>query len=67
MRGDERAERRPLTAGRERPGIAVGQDRGIVGQERGAECPGGAQSFAQPTCSSMAATPDQFMETLGAY
>ena len=34
---------------------------------RDTECPGGAQSFAQPTCSSIAATPDQFMETLGAY
>jgi hypothetical protein len=34
---------------------------------RDTECPGGAQSFAQPTCSSIAAAPDQFMETLGAY
>jgi hypothetical protein len=34
---------------------------------RDTECPGGAQSFAQPTCSGIAAAPDQFMETLGAY
>jgi hypothetical protein len=31
------------------------------------ECPGGAQSYAQPTCSSIVQTPDQFMDTLGAY
>jgi hypothetical protein len=31
------------------------------------ECPGGAQGFAQPACSSVVQTPDQFMDTLGAY
>ncbi|HEY1628033.1 MAG TPA: cellulose binding domain-containing protein [Streptosporangiaceae bacterium] len=34
---------------------------------RDTECPGGAQGFAQPTCSSIVQTPDQFMDTLGAY
>ncbi|MGH3212664.1 MAG: chitinase, partial [Trebonia sp.] len=34
---------------------------------RDTECPGGAQSFAQPTCSSIVAAPDEFMDTLGAY
>ncbi len=34
---------------------------------RDTECSGGAQSFAQPTCSSIVHTPDQFMDTLGAY
>jgi hypothetical protein len=34
---------------------------------RDAECAGGAQSFASPTCSSVVQAPDQFMETLGAY
>jgi Cellulose binding domain len=34
---------------------------------RDTECPAGAQSFASPTCSSIAQTPDQFMDTLGAY
>jgi hypothetical protein len=34
---------------------------------RDTECPGGAQSFAQPTCSSVVQTPHQFMDTLGAY
>ncbi|MGH3247795.1 MAG: cellulose binding domain-containing protein [Trebonia sp.] len=34
---------------------------------RDTQCPGGAQGFAQPTCSSVAQTPDQFMKTLGAY
>jgi signal transduction histidine kinase len=34
---------------------------------RDTECPGGAQSFAQPTCSSVVQTPHQFMGTLGAY
>ncbi len=34
---------------------------------RDTECPGGAQGFAQPTCSSLVQTPDQFMDTLGAY
>ena len=34
---------------------------------RDTECPGGAQSFAQPTCSSIVQTPDLFMDTLGAY
>ena len=31
---------------------------------RDTECPGGAQSFASPTCSSIVQTPDQFMQTL---
>jgi hypothetical protein len=34
---------------------------------RDPECSGGAQSFASPTCSSIASTPDQFMDTFGAY
>jgi hypothetical protein len=34
---------------------------------RDAECSGGAQSFASPTCSSIAQTPDEFMDTFGAY
>ena len=34
---------------------------------RDTECPGGAQSFAQSTCSSIVQAPDQFMDTLGAY
>ena len=34
---------------------------------RDTECPGGAQGFAQPTCSSIVQTPHQFMDTLGAY
>ena len=34
---------------------------------RDTECPGGAQGFAQPTCSSVVQTPGQFMDTLGAY
>ena len=34
---------------------------------RDTACPGGAQSFAQPTCSSIVQTPGQFMDTLGAY
>ena len=34
---------------------------------RDTQCPGGAQGFAQPTCSSIVQTPDQFMKTLGAY
>ena len=34
---------------------------------RDTECPSGAQSFAQPTCSSIVQTPDQFRDTLGAY
>jgi hypothetical protein len=34
---------------------------------RDTECPGGAQSFAQPTCSSIVQTPEEFMDTLGAY
>ena len=29
---------------------------------RDTECPGGAQSFAQPTCSSIVQTPDAFMD-----
>jgi hypothetical protein len=31
------------------------------------ECPGGAQPTASATCSSIVQTPDQFMDTLGAY
>jgi hypothetical protein len=34
---------------------------------RDTECPGGAASFAQPTCSSIAAAPDAFAGALGAY
>jgi hypothetical protein len=34
---------------------------------RDTQCPGGAQGFAQPTCSSIASSTDQFMKTLGAY
>jgi hypothetical protein len=34
---------------------------------RDTQCAGGAQSFAQPTCSSIVQTPDQFMDTLGAH
>ena len=39
---------------------------------RDTQCPGGTVTgstggFAQPTCSSVVQTPDQFMETLGAY
>jgi CheY-like chemotaxis protein len=34
---------------------------------RDTECPGGAQSYASPTCSSIVQTPDEFMDTLGAY
>jgi Cellulose binding domain/Glycosyl hydrolases family 18 len=34
---------------------------------RDTECPGGAQDFAQPTCSSIVQTPDEFMDTFGAY
>ena len=34
---------------------------------RDTECPGGAESFAQPTCSSIAQAPHQFMSALGAY
>jgi len=34
---------------------------------RDTECPGGAVSYAQPTCSSIVQTPDQFMDALGAY
>jgi hypothetical protein len=32
---------------------------------RDTECSGGAQDFAQPTCSSIVQTPDEFMDTLG--
>jgi hypothetical protein len=35
--------------------------------QAGTDCPGGAKSYAQPTCSSIVQTPDQFMDTLGAY
>jgi hypothetical protein len=34
---------------------------------RDTECPGGAQSFAQPACSSIVQALDQFTDTLGAY
>lgn len=34
---------------------------------RDAECPGGAQSFAQPTCSSIVQSPDAFMDALGRH
>jgi Cellulose binding domain len=34
---------------------------------RDQECAGGAESFAEPTCSSIAQTPDAFMDALGAY
>jgi hypothetical protein len=34
---------------------------------RDTQCPGGAQGFASPTCSSIVQAPDQFMGTLGAY
>ena len=34
---------------------------------RDTECPSGAQSFAQPTCSSIVQPPDQFIDTLGAH
>lgn len=34
---------------------------------RDTQCPGGAQGFASPTCSSITQAPDAFMKTLGAY
>jgi hypothetical protein len=34
---------------------------------RDTECPGGSQSFASATCSSIVQTPDEFMDTFGAY
>ena len=34
---------------------------------RDTECPGGALSYAQPTCSSIVQAPDAFMGGLGAY
>jgi hypothetical protein len=34
---------------------------------RDQECPGGAADFAEPTCSSIAQTPDAFMDAFGAY
>ncbi len=34
---------------------------------RDQECPGGAASFAEPTCSSIVQTPDAFMDAFGAY
>jgi hypothetical protein len=34
---------------------------------RDTQCPGGAQSFAQPTCSSVVQAPDAFAKALGAY
>ncbi len=33
---------------------------------RDTQCPGGAQGFASPTCSSIAQSADQFMDTFGA-
>jgi hypothetical protein len=38
-----------------------------VNGARDTECPGGAQSFASPTCSSIAAAPGAFAAALGAY
>jgi Cellulose binding domain len=34
---------------------------------RDTECPGGAQAYASPTCSSIVQAPDAFMGALGAY
>ena len=34
---------------------------------RDQECPGGAASFAEPTCSSIVQAPDAFMDAFGAY
>jgi hypothetical protein len=34
---------------------------------RDTECPGGAQSYASPTCSSIVQAPGAFAEALGAY
>ncbi|HTR91697.1 MAG TPA: hypothetical protein VMI73_08155 [Trebonia sp.] len=34
---------------------------------RDTECPSGAVSYAQPTCSSIVQTPDEFMDTFGSY
>ena len=34
---------------------------------RDTECPGGVVDFAQPTCSGIVQTPDEFAGTLGAY
>jgi cellulose binding protein with CBM2 domain len=34
---------------------------------RDQECAGGAAGFAEPTCSSIAQTPDAFMDAFGAY
>jgi hypothetical protein len=34
---------------------------------RDQECPGGTADFAEPTCSSIAQTPDAFMDAFGAY
>jgi len=34
---------------------------------RDQECAGGAESFAEPTCSSVVQTPDAFMDAFGAY
>jgi hypothetical protein len=34
---------------------------------RDQECPGGAADFAEPTCSSIAQTPDAFTDAFGAY
>jgi hypothetical protein len=34
---------------------------------RDQECAGGAESFAEPTCSSIVQTPDAFMDAFGAY
>jgi hypothetical protein len=34
---------------------------------RDQECSGGVDTAAQPTCSGIVQTPQQFMETLGQY
>lgn len=34
---------------------------------RDTECPGGAENYAQPTCSGIVQTPNEFMDTLGSY
>ena len=34
---------------------------------RDTQCPGGAQTFAQPTCSGIVQGPDAFAKALGAY
>ena len=37
----------------------------VAGRDQ--ECAGGAESLAEPTCSSIVQTPDAFMDALGAY